>query len=267
MKIGNIELFPNNVMAIIAQQEYIGIRLSGGIDSAILCHIVLKHFPQVKLIPITFYNVLRPAAENSVNNVLRILLELNPNSNLLPSEVGRFDTSDFVVIPNYVGPKYHPKDILQRQFVRALFDKYDGKLNFILSGETINPPIDEQIKLGMEMEFLKERNIKKNKLLYEYVHNNKTRYEYSPFRNNHKKDIAKICKELGLMDSLLPYTETCETIPDDYINRIHQVYGMTYTAPGVEPCQCCWPCREKYWAYKVFDFNTPLRVDLNIRPK
>ena len=30
-----------------------------------------------------------------------------------------------------------------------------------------------------------------------------------------------------------------------------------YTNPGAEPCKVCWPCREKYWAYGLYDFNTP----------
>ena len=268
MKIKNVELFTNDIMDIINSQEYIGIRLSGGIDSAILCYIVLKYMPHVKLLPITFYNKLRPIAESSVNNVLKVLNELNPGNLLMPQEIGRFDTTGFQKIEDYVGPKRHPKDILQRQFVKDLFETHNGKLNFILSGETMNPPLDIQVSLGVEKEFNKDRNEKRENLLnkYQYGATGPFRYEYSPFRNHTKKDIADVCKELNLMDTLFPVSETCETEIhkyDGYVLKEH--FGMTYTRPGVEPCQGCWPCREKYWAYGVFDFNTPKRVkDLDI---
>jgi tRNA(Ile)-lysidine synthase TilS/MesJ len=264
MKINNIELFTDDVMEIINKQEYIGIRISGGIDSAILCHIVLKYFPHVKLLPITFYNKLRPIAESSVDNVLRVLNELNPGNNLMPQVVGRFDTTGFVKIEDYVGPKRHPKDILQRQFVKDLFAEHKGKLNFILSGATMNPPLDVQQALGMEHEFNVDRNGPLANLLntYQYKDGDGTlKYEYSPFRNSNKKEIAGICAELGLMDTLFPVSETCETEPFKYTGWVlKEHFGMTYDRPGIEPCQGCWPCREKYWAYGVFDFNTPKRV-------
>jgi tRNA(Ile)-lysidine synthase TilS/MesJ len=96
MKIFDIEIFNQNVIDIIDQQEFIGIRLSGGIDSATLCHIVLKYFPHVKILPITFYNVLRPNAIVSVENVLRRLKELNPNHNIIGHETRTFDTTGYV---------------------------------------------------------------------------------------------------------------------------------------------------------------------------
>jgi len=262
MQIGQLELFTDDVMDIINQQEYIGIRLSGGIDSAILCYVVLKYFPHIKLVPITFYNKLRPIAESSVANVLRVLNDLNPNNNLMPQEVGIFDTTGFVrTIKDHDGIKYHPKDIFQRQFVKDMFDRHEGKLNLVLSGETHNPPIQDQAALGMEDQFMKDRNATRDDLLRVYSYKDITKYEYSPFRNYDKKQIAGVCRELGLMDTLFPVSETCETEPHKYVGYVlKEKFGMIYDRPGIEPCQGCWPCREKFWAYGVFDFNTPVRV-------
>ena len=255
-------MFTDDVMEIINKQEYVGIRISGGIDSAILCHIVLKYFPHINLLPITFYNKLRPIAQSSVDNVLRVLNELNPGNRLMQQEVGIFDTTGFVRTQPDVGMnKYHPKDIFQRQFIRDLFDKHEGKLNFILSGATMNPPLQDQILLGMEKQFNEDRNgLCETGPLNRYLRNGVQRYEYSPFRNYNKRDIAGLCRELNLMDTLFPVSETCETEPHKYGSRYTDFFGMTYARPGIEPCQCCWPCREKYWAYGVFDFNTPLRA-------
>ena len=266
MKLGKIELFTDDVMEVINQQEYIGIRMSSGIDSAILCHIVLKYFPHIKLMPITFYNKVRPGAIVSMGNVLKVLNELNPNNNLMTQEIGIFETSGFSKpdIP-FDNIKRNPKDIFQKQFITDLFDRHNGKLNVILSGETLNPPIEDQIAMGQETEFPEDRNRTRADLLAVYDHNGTTKYEYRPFRNNNKREIADICRELNLMGSLFPVTETCETEPANYKKRLPELYGMTYTAPGIEPCQCCWACREKFWAYGVYDFNTPSRVQ-TIKP-
>jgi len=258
MKIKDIELFPDEVMTLIDSQEFIGIRLSGGSDSALLCHIVLKYFPHIELLPIIMFNRLRPAAEQSVKNVLNALNALNPNNKLMTPEIGYFDTTGW---PSYIdGVKQkNPKMIFQPEFIRSVFAKYDTKLNFILSGETLNPPIEDQIVLGVEQRFVKNRNLKRINLCHEYDVNGVTKWEYSPFRNSNKREVAEIYKELNLMESLFPLTETCETEP-----HVYEIFGVdnniTYTAPGIEPCQCCWPCREKYWAYGVFDFNTKNRT-------
>lgn len=261
MKIKNFEIFPDNITNIINKQELIGIRLSGGIDSATLCYIVLKYFPHMKLLPITLYNVLRPAARQSVDNVLQFLKSEFPDNKIIGHEIGTFDTTGYVKSEINDGIKRHPKDVFQRDFIPSLFKKYQGKLNFILSGETLNPPISEQEKLflGTQNEFLKERNDKKKFLLSIYGRN-LDKFEYSPFRNFNKKEVAEICQELNLVDKLLPITETCETAPSHYDGYYAKKFDITYTQPGVEPCQHCWPCMEKYWAYGVFDFNTPHRT-------
>ena len=77
------EVFPTDITEIINQQEYLGIRLSGGIDSAFLCFLTMTKFPNKKIIPITMYNKIRPAAIHSVNRVKEVLQILNPDSILM----------------------------------------------------------------------------------------------------------------------------------------------------------------------------------------
>lgn len=265
MKVGQIEVFPEEVLEIARSQKFLGIRLSGGIDSAILCHIVLKFFPEIKIMPITFYNVLKPSAKKSVDNVLNILNKLTPTNNVLPQEIGYFDTTGYIKDPTATVKK-HPKDLFQKQFINSLFEKYNPDLNFILAGESLNPPIEVQAALGVEGMFSKYRN-ETSPPLHLYYYKNDKKYEYRPFRNHTKKQIAEVCKELGLLEKLFPYTESCESTPNAATYYYGRLFNVKYTEPGVEPCQGCWPCREKYWAYGVFDFNTKLRaskIDHNI---
>jgi len=261
MKIRDVELFEPGVINLINSQKFVAIRISGGIDSAILCHIILKYFPHIELLPFTFFNKLRPSAINSVNNVMRQLSVLNPNNKLMTHRIAFFDTTlPYIRVNDSGGLKQSPKDALQRQYIRDLFDEYNGDLNLIFSGESLNPPANIQAELNMDGHFLKYRNEIISDVLLKYTYNNEYKYEYRPFINYTKKQISEVCKELGLMETLFPYTETCESVPRQYNDIYTHKYGITYTTPGVEPCQCCWPCREKFWAYGVFDFNTPVRV-------
>ena len=87
-----------------------------------------------------------------------------------------------------------------------------------------------------------------------------SKYEIRPFRNMNKKEVAGLVKELGLDKTLFPVTETCETEIFVYPNMTRD-FNMSYTNPGAEPCKRCWPCREKYWAYGLYDFNNIETVD------
>ena len=133
-----------------------------------------------------------------------------------------------------------------------------------MSGETLNPPIEEQPNIITDSfsGFPNDRNVKRNlvskrekkmidgKLFYYDT----SKYEIRPFRNMNKKEVAGLVKELGLDKTLFPVTETCETEIFVYPNMTRD-FNMSYTNPGAEPCKRCWPCREKYWAYGYYDFN------------
>ena len=255
------EVFPADITEIINEQEYLGMRLSGGIDSAFLCFLLMTKFPDKKILPTTMYNKIRPNAVDSVNRVKEVLKILNPDSILMEQEIGYFDTTGFKPTQENrdhfiaTGEKYNPKDIFQNQWHRNLFDKYEGKLNMLFSGETFNPPLDVQAELcHIRGEFPPDRNKKASRLI-SWSYSDITRYEFRPFRNMNKKELASWVKQLGLMKTLFPVTETCEmeTIHYDMNSRR---FNIEYKNPGIEPCRRCWPCREKWWAYGYYDFMT-----------
>ena len=254
-------VFEEKIDEIIRSQEYIGIRLSGGIDSAFLCYLTMSKYPNTKIIPITMYNKIRPDAAVSVKNVIQKLKQLNPNSILLEQEIGYFDTTGFERTAKMqerfekTGEKYNPKDVFQNWWFNSLFDKYEGKLNAFFSGETQNPPTYVQKKFGLDKEFPVDRNKNVNKLIGIYKYNGRERYEFKAFRNRNKKEIANWVKDLGLFETLFPVTETCELEIPNYA-KYSKKFNIEYKNPGVEPCRRCWPCREKWWAYGYYDFMT-----------
>ena len=270
----NIEEVINQVITpemdeIIQKQELIGMRISGGIDSAFMTYLMMSRYPNKKLLPVTMFNKLRPAAMDAVLNVESKLRELLPDSTLLEAEVGFFDTSNWKKTKEMIeefektGKKYNPKDVFQQNYYEGLYKKYP-ELNVYMSGETLNPPIEEQPNIITDSfsGFPNDRNVKRNlvskrekkmidgKLFYYDTH----KYEIRPFRNMNKKEVAGLVKELGLDKTLFPVTETCETEIFVYKNMTRD-FNLSYTKPGAEPCKRCWPCREKYWAYGYYDFN------------
>ena len=270
----NIEKVINQVITpemdeIIQKQELIGMRISGGIDSAFMTYLMMSAYPNKKLLPVTMFNKLRPAAMDAVLNVESKLRELLPDSTLLEAEVGFFDTSNWKKTKEMIeefektGKKYNPKDVFQQKWYEDIFKKYP-ELNVYMSGETLNPPVEEQPNIITDSfsGFPNDRNFKRNlvskrekkmidgKLFYYDTH----KYEIRPFRNMNKKEVAGLVKELGLDKTLFPVTETCETEIFVYKNMTRD-FNLSYTKPGAEPCKRCWPCREKYWAYGYYDFN------------
>jgi len=262
------EVFTPDIDEIISKQDIIGIRLSGGIDSAFMTFLTMIKYSDKKILPITMYNKLRPAAIDAVSNVINALKILIPeNNNILQSETAFFDTSGFVKTKEMIdefektGKKYNPKDIFQRKWFYELWDKYDHlniNLNIYMSGETLNPPLEEQPKIitGELRKFPEDRNHKKEKLwsITKKPYKGHYRYEFRPFRNKNKKEIALWVKELELDKTLFPVTETCETEIEMY-SIYAKDFNRTYKKPGAEPCKICWPCREKYWAYGYYDFG------------
>ncbi len=265
---------------IIQKQELIGMRISAGIDSAFMTYLMMSRYPNKKLLPVTMFNKQRPAAMDAALNVESKLRELLPNSTLLEAEVAFFDTSGWKKTKEMVEEfeqsaknqnpkdgsvpkKYNPKDVFQQKYYESLYKKYP-ELNVYMSGETLNPPIEEQPNIITDSfsGFPNDRNVKRNlvskrekkmidgKLFYYDT----SKYEIRPFRNMNKKEVAGLVKELGLDKTLFPVTETCETEIFVYKNMTRD-FNLSYTKPGAEPCKRCWPCREKYWAYGYYDFN------------
>ena len=64
---------------------------------------------------------------------------------------------------------------------------------------------------------------------------------WQPFLNKTKKDFADLYEEHNLMDSLFPYTASC-------VGKAEKTNNFT------KPCQKCFWCLEKYWAFNMYDY-------------
>ena len=74
------QIITPDIDQVIQSQELVGCRLSGGIDSAFMTFLLMSKYPNKKLLPITMYNKLRPAAMDAVENVVNALRILNPEN-------------------------------------------------------------------------------------------------------------------------------------------------------------------------------------------
>ena len=64
---------------------------------------------------------------------------------------------------------------------------------------------------------------------------------WQPFQNMTKKDFANLYETHNLMSSLFPYTASC-TGTSERTNNF------------TEPCRECFWCKEKYWAFNMYDY-------------
>ena len=124
------QVFNSDIRKQLDNEEMLGIRLSGGIDSAFMCYLTMTQYPDKKIMPVTMYNKIRPDAVVSVNRVMKKLQELRPDCKLEEPEIGYFDTTGFVKTTeeheNFIktGKKYNPKDVFQNWWYDSIFEKY-----------------------------------------------------------------------------------------------------------------------------------------------
>ena len=99
-------------------------------------------------------------------------------------------------------------------------------------GRTANPPIEEAEKHNLTFKREDQRDGNKKFVFRETF--------YVPFNNVDKRFIAENYKICNLMDELFPITASC-------------VGYAKATDNFSKPCKECWWCREKKWAFGMYD--------------
>ncbi len=209
--------------------DTIGVWMSGGADSSLLCYLLAEKIKQehlsVKILPITI-DYKRPFAGIAVSVREKIEDLLDARDIFL----------DHIV--------YHPStdvewtnDELAEQFhLRNKEHIIDNKFQVLYSGITTNPPLEvqERFHWGILEDVEKKRG---NTVVKETVrHFLKDGYEFfeiKPFFNLTKKELAVVYKEKELLNNLFPLTRSCE--------KIGTVIGH---------CGECWWCEERKWAFE-----------------
>ena len=210
--------------------DTIGIWMSGGADSSLLCYLLAEKIKKenlnVKIQPLTVQK--RPGIYESIP-VRNKIAELLDAEDIFKNHVIYAAPDSGWVNSEYLGmfAKKNRENIKQNVF------------QVLLSGITTNPPVEIQknFQWGVleDVEKTRGNSVIKEKVRYFTQVEDKIEYEFlelKPFFEINKKEIAKLYKEKNLLESLFPLTRSCEdkTFLDGH-------------------CGKCWWCEERLWAF------------------
>lgn len=209
---------------VLFEKKKIGINLSGGVDSALLMFITLRENLSAEIIPITGVDILRPTNEWNAREIVDLFREMFPDSNIASHQV-------------FYYRKMHKDDKTNQHltFEKKLFS--DKIIDVLFHGRTSNPPIEEAKKYNL----LHNREERRDK----HSHNRSVFLDtstpfYCPFEYVDKRWIAKMYEKFNLMSNLFPITASCVEYADK-------------TNFFTKPCKECWWCKEKVWAFGMYD--------------
>ena len=203
----------------------IGISCSGGTDSSVLLYLLMKHSPDKLHIFTTGNNDRNRYNVIVANNVIEKCIQLTGNSN-----IEHHTSYCKTQTPDNLWPKlqkYHTQE----------------QIDVIYTGITANPPKEVIDTFGVETtQTTRDDNTKRKTLEVDELRSHK--YWYMPWTNINKKIMAKIYKELNLLDSLFPVTRSCE-YETNWFDRKH------IPDPGIGHCNECWWCKERKWGFEL----------------
>lgn len=198
----------------------VGIRLSGGADSAIIAYMLglyKKQVRDIKIIPITVVNEIKPWQDIYAKAVVRFIeneLQIKFEDHVIPKEV--IPASEYASF--------------QHSFQRLLYKT--GVVECHYTGITLNPPIHE-FNIGEEFHQYRDA-------LRDYDGELKSTSTPSgkavtPLANINKRGVAELYRNYDLIDTLFPITRSCE-------NR-----RVFHTEPHCGTG--CWWCLERQWGF------------------
>lgn len=203
----------------------IGIKISGGADSAILCYILAKYKaeerPDINIHPMTAVNILKPYQLIFSKRVIEFC---ESEFNIKFSEHHTLD-------PVMEGPA------LADAQNKLLYGLYDSKIiDCHAVGITANPLNDETTAHLFENPELRDTERDRDGILKqtEFSKANNPFKSFRPFANIDKKGIAELYEQFGLLDTLFPLTKSCEG------------FTSSWDSPH---CGKCWWCQERQWGF------------------
>jgi len=240
-----IDLFPTNV------PELMPLSLSGGLDSASLCYLVSKHFPQIEIVPYTCRDQNAPKDADAAAAIVSWMKKEFPNNKIRDIEIFDFNdrTEDFVTFEDVdkvtkEWPQFHGmrrtqvSKIIQVDTISwNMMKRFPGAVR--LDGMTRNPPTNEMKKYGF-YDKAERRRDKELPRIDDYRADSKDAHFdiYQAYINVDKKFVAGVYKENGLMETLFPLTRSC-------VGTARQTDNFT------RECHQCFWCYEKKWAFDL----------------
>ena len=212
-------------------QEYIniGMKVSGGADSAILLYLLCKYIkeerPDAMITPITIEKDIMKFHFRFSKLVIDFCKKEFPTVKFAEQIIYQHHESE----ANY--------DTTQTIVLNTLV--YNKLIDCHFVGITLNPPNDVQFydtrgdihnsPLGREDNNELRATVKKSLV------NNYT--SYRPLVNINKKGIYELYREFNLIDTLFPLTRSCES-KDPNKTKNYTIH-----------CKRCWDCKERKWAF------------------
>jgi len=209
--------------------ETIGIWMSGGADSSLLCYLLARKIKSeqlsIKILPITI-DYKRPFARIAVD-VREKIEELVDSKDIF---------LDHIVYHPPVDVNWNREELAEQFHLRNQEHIINNRFQILYSGITTNPPkeIQRSFRWGIleDVEQKRGDTVVKETVRY-FVKDNYEFYELKPFFNMTKKEIADLYKEYDLLNSLFPLTRSCEKI-----------------GTVIDHCGECWWCEERKWAFE-----------------
>lgn len=225
----------------------IGVRVSGGADSAIIYYAVCDYYKNkanVEIYPLTMDTELKWWYSKGAKVVIDKVSELT----------GKFPTDWFI----YNNTKHriiteseeyvNGINIMQKTAV----EKYS--LDAVYIGQTVNPPITEMknyfvnndfnLNLNRLVSYIDTRDVSRDvqedpeimTVHYETGNNELCVEQVIPFANLDKSAVKKLYDYYNMIEDLYSVTYSCETVP------------ATKTQP-LEHCGYCFFCLERWWGF------------------
>ncbi len=209
---------PNNTTKL-------GISMSGGADSAILCYLVAKHLHEINssivIHPFSCNWAVRPWSQGKVEGIVKEIKSSTGYKHF--GQIYKFN----IGMDEIVQGDDHKAKVFGYYTAFMLNNKL---IDHFFSGKTKNPPFEvmetfkDQIR-QTDRDAPTEKNI--------YKHHTET----IPFAMVDKRFVIDMYKKNNLLNTLLPLTRSCEGSED-----------ITDNFKGT--CGRCWWCNEREWALK-----------------
>jgi 7-cyano-7-deazaguanine synthase in queuosine biosynthesis len=197
----------------------VGIKLSGGADSAIVCYMLAMHVVKERT-DVSVYAITCNAEgkEYQVDFARRVMLKINELTGLQfaghLTATARTDSSE-----HYTADQ---DSLIDTVYTNNIVDMH-------FAGITANPNQDEAPELYINRWEMPsdDRSKLPTKRPKQYGRS------YCPLINIDKRGVAELYCNLGVIDSLFPVTRSCEA----------------YTANFTKHCGKCWFCKERFWGF------------------
>ena len=199
----------------------LGLKISGGADSAIVCYMVAKYVtqerPDITIHPITAVASTKPFQQIHADKVLRKVESMTG----IKFATHQYRTIDSTTVENYINQQ---ADLVDDVYASQGLQKH-------FSGLTANPTAEDAPELYDGAHALPgsygENDMDRTKATV------KKSNTFRPLINVDKKGVAEHYIRLGVLEDLFPLTRSCEDVTFDF----------------TEHCGDCWFCRERKWGF------------------